>query len=292
MHRQGYWGLLFCVPFLVQLLVFFLFPFVFSFYLTFTKWDLFNAPLWVGIRNWSQFLSQKVFWLSLRNVSYFALLFVPLQTVAALVLAHLLNQQIRGKALFRMIYFLPVITPWVAGGMIWLWIYHNDYGILNWLLEMAGWSRVEWISSSKWWLVIGSIAVVNIWKGAGYSMVLILAGMQNLSKDMLEAAQIDGASGWTLFAKITVPIVSPMVYMVMILSTISAFHAFDVFLVMLGDITAVADRNMVPNILIYRDAFMNFKMGSASAMAWALFLIILAITLIQKATERRWVHYE
>jgi multiple sugar transport system permease protein len=116
--------------------------------------------------------------------------------------------------------------------------------------------------------------------------------MQNISKEMVEAARMDGASGWTLFARITVPIVSPMVYMVMILSTIAAFHAFDVFLVMLGDITAVADRNMVPNILIYRDAFMNFKMGSASAMAWGLFLIILVITLMQKKLEKRWVHYE
>lgn len=292
MQKQGYWGFCFTLPFVLQLVIFFVFPFVFSFYLTFTKWDLFNEPQWVGLRNWTQFLKQETFWLSLRNVSYFALLFVPLQTGAALILAYLLNQQIRGKTLFRMVYFLPVITPWVAGGMIWLWIYNNDYGILNWLLEKMHISRIDWIRSSKWWLVIGSIALVNIWKGAGYSMVLILAGMQNISKEMIEAAQMDGASGWTLFARITVPIVSPMVYMVMILSTISAFHAFDVFLVMLGDITAVADRNMVPNILIYRDAFMNFKMGSASAMAWGLFLIILAITLVQKATEKRWVHYE
>ncbi|WP_409345050.1 carbohydrate ABC transporter permease [Paenibacillus sp. MBLB4367] len=292
MRKQGWWGFCFTLPFVLQLLVFFLFPFVFSFYLTFTKWDLFNAPDWVGFRNWTLIAKNKAFWMSLRNVGYFSLLFVPLQTGVALVLAYLLNLQIKGKSLFRMVYFLPVITPWVAGGMIWLWIYHYEYGILNWILESFDVSRIDWVRSGKWWLVIGSIALVNVWKGAGYSMVLILAGMQNISKEMIEAARMDGASGWTLFAKITVPIVSPMVYMVMILSTISSFHAFDVFLVMLGDITAVADRNMVPNILIYRDAFMNFKMGSASAMAWGLFLIILAITLMQKKLEKRWVHYE
>ncbi|UVI33268.1 carbohydrate ABC transporter permease [Paenibacillus spongiae] len=292
MRKQGYWGFIFTFPFLLQLVVFFIFPFLFSLYLTFTKWDLFNPPQWVGLKNWIQFLSRETFWLSLRNILYFSVLFIPLQTAFALILAYLLNRQIAGKALFRMVYFLPVITPWVAGGMIWLWIYHNDYGILNWLLERLRLSPVDWVRSGHWWIVIGSIAVVNIWKGAGYSMVLILAGMQNISNEMVEAARMDGASGWTLFAKITLPIVSPMVYMVMILSTISAFHAFDVFLVMLGDITAVADRNMVPNILIYRDAFMNFKMGGASAMAWGLFLIILAATLMQKKLEKRWVHYE
>ncbi|CAG7652747.1 carbohydrate ABC transporter permease [Paenibacillus allorhizosphaerae] len=176
--------------------------------------------------------------------------------------------------------------------MIWLWIYNNEYGLLNWILQTMGLQPVDWIRSGSWWLVIGSIALVNIWKGAGYSMVLILAGMQNISQEMIEAARMDGASGRTLFTKITVPLVSPMVYMVMILSTISAFHAFDVFLVMLGDVISVADRNMVPNILIYRDSFLNFKMGSASAMAWGLFLIILAITIVQKVAEKRWVHYE
>ncbi|MCC3374445.1 carbohydrate ABC transporter permease [Cohnella sp. REN36] len=292
MRKQGLWGFAFTLPFVLQLLIFFLFPFVFSLYLTFAKWDLFNPTQWIGLRNWDQLLHQKVFWLSLRNVGFFAVLFVPLQTMAALFLAYLLNQQLRGKSLFRLVFFLPVITPWVAGGMIWLWIYNHEYGLLNWILQSIGIQPVDWIRSGNWWLVIGSIAVVNIWKGAGYSMVLILAGMQNISKEMLEAARMDGANGWTLFSKITVPIVSPMVYMVMILSTISAFHAFDVFLVMLGDVISVADRNMVPNILIYRDSFLNFKMGSASAMAWGLFLIILIITIFQKVTEKRWVHYE
>ncbi|CAG7652744.1 carbohydrate ABC transporter permease [Paenibacillus allorhizosphaerae] len=111
MRKQGWWGFAFTLPFVLQLLVFFLFPFVFSFYLTFAKWDLFNPPQWIGLRNWNQFLHQKVFWLSLRNVGYFAILFVPLQTFVALVLAYLLNLQIRGKSLFRMVFFLPVITP-------------------------------------------------------------------------------------------------------------------------------------------------------------------------------------
>ncbi|RKN74876.1 carbohydrate ABC transporter permease [Paenibacillus ginsengarvi] len=292
MRKQGWWGFCFTLPFVIQLVVFFMFPFVFSFYLTFTKWDLFNPPAWVGLKNWIQMFQNNVFWLSLRNVFYFALLFVPIQTIVALLLAYLLNQQIRFKSLFRMVYFLPVITPWVAGGLIWLWIYNSEFGILNWVITSMGMDGVKWVTSEKWWLVIGSIAIVNVWKGAGYSMVLLLAGMQSISKDTIEAARIDGTNGWTFFTKITIPIVSPMVYMVMILSTISAFHAFDVFLVMLGDINAVHDRNMVPNILIYRDAFLNAKMGTASAWSWGLFAIILLVTLFQKKMEKRWVHYD
>ncbi|CAH1222609.1 Melibiose/raffinose/stachyose import permease protein MelD [Paenibacillus allorhizoplanae] len=295
MRKQGWWGFCFTLPFLIQLAVFFLFPFFFSFYLTFTKWDLFNAPHWIGLRNWSLMVKNDVFWLALRNVFCFALLFVPGQTLVSLLLAYMLNLQIRGKTFFRLIYFLPVITPWVAGGLVWLWIYNNEFGILNWMLDSLGLDRVNWVRSEKWWLVIGSIAIVNIWKGAGYSMVLLLAGMQNISKEIMEAARIDGANGWKYFTKITIPLVSPMVYMVMILSTISAFHAFDVFLVMLGekgDINSIHDRNMVPNILIYRDAFLNAKMGAASAWAWGLFAIILLVTLFQKKMEKRWVHYE
>jgi multiple sugar transport system permease protein len=273
--------------------VFLAFPIFFSAYLSFAAWDLFNPIKWVGLDNWKQLMEQTAFWISVRNIFYFALIFVPLQTVFALIIAHLLNQSIRGKTLFRMIYFLPVVTPWIAGGVVWVSLFGEKYGLVNWALGLFNISPVEWLTSRHWWLVIGSIALVNVWKGVGSSMILLLAGMQNISKDMSEAAQIDGASGWKYFSKIVFPLVSPMIYLVMILSTISAFQAFDVFLAMWGAyVTNVPERNLVPNMLIYRDAFMLTKMGPASAMAWMLFLIILAITLFQRYFEKRWVHYE
>ncbi|MGO4496296.1 carbohydrate ABC transporter permease [Paenibacillus sp. 2RAB27] len=293
MHKHNYWGYIFTLPFTIGLLVFTVFPVVFSGYISFAEWDLFNPPKWVGLANWKDVFGEKVYWIALRNVLYFALIFVPLQTLLALVIAHLLNQGLRGQALLRLFYFLPVVTPWMAAGVIWAWIFNTQYGVLNWTLSLVHIPAVKWISSMDWWVVIGSIALVNVWKGVGSSMILLLAGLQTVSKDMKEAAQIDGASNWNYFIRIVFPLVSPMIYMVLILSTISAFQAFDVFLSMFGSLLAnVPERALVPNMLIFGQAMQQFKMGTASAGAWALFAIILTITLFQRYFEKRWVHYD
>lgn len=293
MHKQGYWGYIFTLPFLVNVAVFLIFPVFFSAYISFTEWDLFNPPRWIGLDNWIATLQKHEFWISLRNVFVFALIFVPLQTLIAFAVAFLLNQSIRAKSFFRLVYFLPVVTPWIAGGVVWVWMFNYQYGVLNWFLGTLGIDPVKWIDSPNWVVVIASIAVVNVWKGVGQSMIILLAGMQNVSKEVLESAQIDGASGWRQLVSIVFPIVTPMVYLVMILSTISAFQAFDVFLGLFGSITTgIPEQNMVPNLLIYRDAFLLFKMGPASATAWLLFLVILVFTLFQKYFEKRWVHYD
>lgn len=293
MHKQGYWGYIFTLPFVLNVVVFLLFPVIFSTYISFTEWDLFNPPRWIGLDNWINTLQKHEFWVSLRNVFVFALIFVPVQTIMAFVVAFLLNQSIRAKSLFRLVYFMPVVTPWIAGGVVWVWMYNNQYGVLNWFLGTMGISPGKWIDSPNWIVVIASIAVVNVWKGVGQSMIILLAGMQNVPKEVLESAQIDGASSWKQLTSIVFPIVTPMVYLVMILSTISAFQAFDVFLGLFGSITTgIPEQNMVPNLLIYRDAFLLFKMGPASATAWLLFLVILVFTLFQKYFEKRWVHYD
>jgi multiple sugar transport system permease protein len=293
MQRQGYWGYIFTFPFVLNVLVFLLFPIVFSAYISFTQWDLFNPPKWIGLTNWVNVLKKEEFWLSMRNVFVFALIFVPLQTAGAFVVAFLLNQAIRGKAMFRLFYFLPVITPWLAGGVVWSWMFNYRYGVINWFLGLFQIEPVRWLESSSWFVVIASIALVNVWKGLGQSMVILLAGMQNVPKEVVEAAMIDGASGWKQLTRIVFPIVTPMVYLVMILSTISAFQAFDVFLGLFGGIsTGIRTENMVPNLTIYRDAFLLFKMGPASATAWLLFFVILALTLFQRYFEKKWVHYD
>ncbi len=289
--KQGWWGYLFTLPFTVNLIVFFLFPFVFSLYLSFTKWDLFNSPEWIGLNNWKNMLFSKPFWLSMRNIGLFALIFIPLQTFIALFLAHLLNLQIKGKTLFRTIYFLPVITPWMAAGIVWLWLYNNEFGIINWLLTSVNLEPVNWLGDVRWWVVIGSIALVNVWKGVGESVIILLAGMQNISQEMIEAARMDGASGLTFFFRIVVPLTSPMIYLVMMISSIAAFQAFDVFLIMLG-VDNIPDRYNIPNLTIYQDAFLNYKMGRASAVAWFLFIVITGLTLFQRKMESRWVHYD
>lgn len=292
MDKQNRWGYILTLPFVIHFLVFFAFPFLFSFYLTFSQWDMFNPPAWIGMSNWSRLVHDKAFWYSVRNILVFAAVFVPLQTLIALVLAFLLNQSIRAKAFYRVIFFLPVVTPWLAGGTMWRWIMNKTYGLLNYGLGLFDVAPVNWLDSKYWWLPIGSIALVNVWKGIGTSMVILLAGIQGVSKELYEAAELDGAGRWTLFWRIVFPIVSPMIFLVFILSTIAAFQAFDVFLIMLGNPEIVADQRLTPNIMIYKYAFLTSKMGYASAMSWALFLLIMAVTLVQKRFEKRWVHYE
>lgn len=291
MRSQNRWGLLFVLPFIIGCTIFFVFPVIFSAYISFTRWDLFNPPEWIGLKNWIDIFKDKAFWTAFRNVFYFALIFVPLQTLFALIVAYMLNQNIRGKTFYRVLYFLPVVTPWVAGAIVWQSLYNHDVGLINWLLSYIGVKPLYWYESDLWWAAIGSIAIMNVWKGMGQSMVMFLAGMQNVSSEVIEASHIDGANRSQIFRKIVIPIISPMIFLVMILSSISAFTAFDVFLTMF-DIFSIPDRNNVVNLLIYRDAFVYNKMGYASAISWVLFGVILTITAIQKKLEKRWVHYE
>lgn len=291
MRREARWGYILTLPFTVHLLVFFAFPFFFSLYLTFTQWDMFNAPAWIGGKNWVRLLDDRSFWSSLRNILLFALIFVPLQTILALVLAFFLNQSIRAKSFYRVIYFLPVVTPWLAGGTMWGWMMNKTYGLANYLLGLMSLPPVDWLDSKHWVLPITSVALVNVWKGVGSSMIILLAAIQGVPKDLYEASSLEGASRWSMFWHIVFPIVSPMIFLVLILSTISAFQAFDVFLVMFNAPNIVPDSKVTPNILIYKDAFLTTKMGYASAMSWALFIVIMAVTLVQKRFEKRWVHY-
>jgi len=292
LQKQNRWGYILTLPFTIHFIVFFAFPFIFSFYLTFTKWDMFNAPDWIGMDNWTKLLTDKPFWYAIRNAALFAAVFVPLQTIFALILAFFLNQAIRAKSFYRVIYFLPVVTPWLAGGTMWRWMMNNTYGLANYMLSLFDIPPVDWLDSKYWWLPITSVALVNVWKGVGSSMIILLAGIQSVSKELYEAAALDGATRWTLFWKIVFPIVSPMIFLVLILSTISSFQAFDVFLVMFSSPDIVSDQKLTPNILIYKDAFLTSKMGYASAMSWALFVLIISVTLVQKWFEKRWVHYE
>ncbi|HIW31769.1 MAG TPA: sugar ABC transporter permease [Candidatus Paenibacillus intestinavium] len=293
MHRRSKWAYLFTLPYMINLTVFFYIPVIFSLYIAFTQWDFFNPPKFIGLSNWTTIVNDERFIGALRNIFLFTLVVVPLQAFLALIVAYLLNMSIRFKGFFRFAYFLPVITPWVAGGLLWVWIYNYDFGILNWLLGELGIPKVNWLDHELWWVVILSIAFVNVWKSVGYSMILLLAGMQNVSSDLREAAKIDGAGEMTIFLKIVIPLVSPMIYLVMILATISSFQAFDVFLIMAdANLNVMPDRTMVPNMMIYREAFLYSRMGSASAMAWFLFAIIMIFTIIQRLMEKKWVHYE
>ena len=174
---------------------------------------------------------------------------------------------------------------------MWKFLYGYDYGLINYILRSLGFEGSYWYDSDKWWVAIGSLALMNVWKGMGQTMVILLSAMQSVPKEIVEAATTEGAGKAAIFRKITVPMISPMVFLTMILSTISAFTAFDVFLTMF-DVYSLPDRNNVVNLMVYREAFIYGKMGPASTLAWMLFIIILIITVIQRKFEKKWVHYE
>ena len=290
-RREAIWGLILASPIIIWIAVLFVFPFLFSGYVSFTSWNLFHPPRFTGLRNWRMIFGDRNFWSSLRNVFYFAAIFVPLQTFLALVFAYFLNRSFRGRSVFRAIFFLPAVTPWVAIALIFKFIFARDLGILNHILTRFGFERIDWLGSIHFYIAIGTVAIIQVWKGVGQSMLLLLAGMQNVSREHIEAAEIDGANRNQIFFRIVVPLTTPMIFLVMIMSTISAFTAFDGFLALFSADNLRPER-MVTNLYIYTTGFIQGSYGKASAAAWALFAVILAITGLQKAFEKRWVHYE
>jgi multiple sugar transport system permease protein len=228
------------------------------------------------------------FWKVLWNTVYFTVGNVPVGLALALGLAIAMNQKIRGIVFFRMTYFLPVVSSMVAVSLLWSWIYAKDIGILNWLLGKVGIPRIPWLSSTRW--AMPSVIVMSIWKSLGYDMVVFLAGLQSIPPELYEAGKIDGAASWRLFRHITIPMLSPITFFLLMLSVINSFQVFAQTYVMTQGGPLWSTLTLV--YYIFQWAFQRFSMGYASALAWVLFLIILALTLIQFRFEREWVHYE
>jgi len=284
-HLVGY---LFVAPLLVGLLVFTYGPVLAAFVLSFTKGDYISTPKFIGLGNYQALLQEDLFWISMRNTLYYVVGVVPAGLLLSLLLALAMNQKLRGIVFFRSIFFLPTITSSVAISLMWLWIYNPEFGVLNFLLKQIGLKGPTWLSSSTW--AMPAIIIMAIWRGLGYNMLIYLAGLQGIPDVYYEAAEIDGAGGWAKFRHITLPLLSPTTFMLLILSLIGAFQVFEYTYVMTGGGPVYATLTIV--LHIYNNAFRSFKMGYASALAYVLFFILLALTLIQLRLQKRWVHYE
>jgi multiple sugar transport system permease protein len=284
---DAWWATLFATPYLAHLALFTAWPVLALAYLSFTDYDTMSAPSWVGVDNYSRLLADDTFWTSLLNTGYFAIIFVPLQTVLALALAVALNQRLRGIALLRGAYFVPVVSSWVVIAYVADAVFNPRTGLANVGLGWLGIEPQTWLSSPQ--LVIPTLALVAVWKGVGYMMVLFLAALQAIPNDLYEAAAMDGASGWRRFWHITVPGVSGTTFLVLVLSTITTLQAFEQVFVMTNGEPAGASELTV--LYMYRQGFQYFQMGYAAAVAWVLFAIILVLTLIQLRLQKRWVHY-
>lgn len=281
-------GYLFILPNFIGFFIFMAIPIIMGFVISLTDYNGFNQMNFVGFQNYIDMFQDEYFRVSLWNNIVYTLVTVPGTIVVSLGLALAVNRGIKGSSIFKTMFFLPNITSMVAVGIVWAMIFNPQTGPINNLLRSIGIENTPmWLSSSS--TALPTIMIVSIWKQAGYYMIIFLAGLQAIPKQLYEAASIDGASGISKFFKVTLPMLSPTTFMVLILNIISSFQVFDLINIMTG-----GGPGRSTNVLVYRiyqEGFQNMRFGYASAMAYFLFLIVLVITLIQFRGQKKWVNY-
>ena len=287
-EKRNLWiGLAFISPWLVGFLAFTLFPVCASIYFSFCDYDVLTNPVWVGTLNYRDMFTDSVFWKSLYNTFYFAAFALPLGMVIALLVAVLLNQEVKGRSVFRAIFFLPSLIPIVASSMVWLWILNGNFGILNHALEWFHIRGPQWLADEKW--TKPALILMALW-GCGNGVVIYLAALQDVPRSLYESAEIDGANAWVKFRHITVPMISPVLYFNLIMGIIGSLQVFANAYIMLGG--GGPNRSaLFYTVYLYQNAFDYRQMGYASAMAWVLFLIILFLTWVATRTTRKLIFY-
>ncbi len=281
-RKEAAWGYFFIAPIMIGFMVFMLYPFAYSFYLSLTSSDGIVAPDFIGLNNYRNLLQDETFLRSLRVTVYFTLGTVPVGALLSLLAALLLNIKMRFTTLYRTAFFLPVITSMVAIATVWKWLYNTDYGLINSILGNLGWYQPPWLASERWALF--SVIIMSVWKNIGFNMVIFLAGLQGISPSLYESAKIDGAGAFKRFVYITVPMLRHTTVFVVIMAVIGSFQVFDQVFVMTDG--GPAKSTTVVVYYIYQNAFKYFNQGYASAMAYVLFAIIFAVTLVQTRLAR------
>lgn len=291
LNRDFGWGWLMVAPTIIGLLVLNIYPFFYSVYMSFSETMLFGNWQWVGLDNYQKMFSDPSMWQATLNTLYFVLLTVPLGVFGALLLGALLNNKIRGRDLFRAIYFLPMIVSPAAIAMVWKWLYNTEFGLINQALSLVGFDvKINWISNPH--LALPSTALVAIWSSIGYDVILILAGLQNIPNTYYEAADIDGANAVSKFFHITVPMVSPTMFFVLIMRLMAALKQFDLVYMMILDTNPAFKKSQTLMYMFYRESFVSGNKGYASAIVIWTFMIIVMFTILQFVTQKKWVHYD
>lgn len=301
-RRESVTGYLFASPWLMGFFVLTLGPMALSLLFSLIQWDGISVKTirWVGFGNYTRAVGDPDVHIALVNTAYYSFVSVPLSLVVALGLAVLLNQKIRGLALFRTIFYMPSVIGGVATIMMWLWVFNPDYGLLNGALRRGchllatlgiesarSWELPTWLMSDRW--AMPSLILMNLW-GAGASMLIFLAALQNVPDSLYEAADLDGAGRWRKFLHITVPQISPAIFFNLVMGIIGSFQVFTQSFLMTGGGPNKATLFYV--LYLYNKAFQDFEIGYASALAWVLFVIILFFTLLVLRSSKLWVYYE
>ena len=283
-------GILFALPWLLGLSILILYPIGASIYYSFTEYSVLRPPRWVGLANYiKMFTADDVFWLALYNTVYFAVFSVPLGIIVGVGIALMLNMKIKGLPVYRTIYFLPVLVPEVALSILWLWVLNSQFGILNAILwEVFGIVGPGWLADEHW--SKPSVILMALW-GVGQAVVIYLAGLQDVPKELYDAAAIDGANAVKRIRHVTIPMITPVIFFNLIMGLIGAFQYFTIPYVLTGGDGKPAQSLMFYSMYLYRRAFVMLEMGYASALAWLLFIIVLVCTLLVFRSSNRWVYY-
>ena len=281
----------FLAPAVISLLVFFLFPIFESLLLSFLAYDPLR-PIedvsFVGLQNYKEYFQYKDMQAQYLHVLYYLVLYIPLILVTSMAQALLLNRIFVGKTFYKVLFYLPVISSWVAVALIWRWLLHGEFGLINIGLRALGLNGPSWLLSKVW--AMPGVVLAAVWKDTGYYALLLLAALKGIEPSYYESARIDGANSTQRFTRITLPLVSPTLFLLVVINVIAGFQVFESIYIMTEGGPAGATR--VPVEQIYRNAFTYYKMGYASAIAWVLGFVILIATVIQFRMERRWVSYE
>lgn len=288
-RRRLFAALPFILPHLAGFLAFMLLPVVATFGISLLDWNLVSKPSFAGLENYKYMLSQDpFFWKAMGNTLYYTVGAVVLIVAASLGSALALNRNLKGRDLFRTLYFIPNISSLVAVSLVWVWLYNSDYGLINAALRALGIEGPHWLADTR--TAMPSVMLMSAWTQFGFFTIIFLAGLQALPRQLYEAADLDGASPWRKFRAVTLPLLSPTTFFVVVMSVINSFQVFEQTYVMTKGGPAFATTTAV--MYIYSKAFKFQQVGYASALSWALFVLILAVTLVQLGVQKRWVYYE
>ena len=287
--HEALWGFFFISPWIVGFLALQLGPMLASLALSFTEYQIVAPPKFVGFANYVRMFTADVsFWAALKVTFTFAIVAVPLQLAGGLLVALLMNQKVPGQTLWRTVYYLPNVVAGVSVAMLWVWIFHSQFGLINLALRVVfGIQGPAWLGHPNW--ALPALIIMSLWS-VGSSMIVNLAGLQGIPSELYEAAAIDGATWWHKFWKVTLPMLSPVLFFNLVMGVIGTFQYFTNAYVMTGGGPGRA--TLFYNLYLYTNAFQYYKMGYASALAWVMFLIILAFTLLIFKSSPMWVYYE
>lgn len=287
-RREAIDGFLMALPWMLGFVLFTAGPMIAAVYFSLTKWDIISAPKFVGLANFTTMWNEdELFWKSLGVTVRYTLMSVPLHVVFGFILALLLNVRVIGNNLFRSIFYLPSVLPLVASAVLFSWIFNPEFGLLNYALDLVGIQGPGWLTSEDW--ALPAIVIMNL-QFIGFTMIILLAALQRVPQELMEAAQLDGARRLDMLFYITLPMISPVIFLAIIININNSFQTFTQAFVMTNG--GPANSTLFYMLHLYNNAFRFFKMGYASALAWILFLIVVIFTLLQFSLSRFWVYSE